>query len=53
VEATCRQASAGSLGPDHSEVRRADEPPFCQETFRRNRRWSLLFPRTAFDPAKN
>ena len=30
-----------------------DEALLCLETFWRNGRWSLLFPHTAFDPARN
>jgi len=53
VEATCRQAQCRFKRPGQFWSQTGDEALLCLETFWRNGRWSLLFPHTAFDPAKN
>lgn len=53
VEATCRQAQCRFKRPGQFWSTVGDEALLCLETFWRNDRWSLLFPHTAFDPAKN
>ena len=53
VEATCRQAQ-GRLKRTGQFCRPiGDEALLCLETLWRNGRWHLLFPHTAFNPAKN
>jgi hypothetical protein len=53
VEATCRQAQCRFKRPGQFWTPAGDEALLCLETFGRNGRWSLLFPHTAFDPARN
>jgi hypothetical protein len=53
VEATCRQAQCRFKRPGQFWTQAGDEALLCLETFWRNGRWSLLFPHTAFDPARN
>lgn len=53
VEATCRQAQCRFKRPGQFWSTMGDEALLCLETFWRNDRWSLLFPHTAFDPARN
>jgi hypothetical protein len=53
VEATCRQAQCRFKRPGQFWTTAGDEALLCLETFWRNGRWSLLFPHTAFDPARN
>jgi hypothetical protein len=53
VEATCRQAQCRFKPPGQFWSTAGDEALWCLETFWRNDRWSLLFPHTAFDPARN
>jgi hypothetical protein len=53
VEATCRQAQCRFKRPGQFWSQAGDEALLCRETFWRNERWSLLFPHTAFDPARN
>jgi hypothetical protein len=53
VEATCRQAQCRFKRPGQFWTQEGDEVLLCLETFWRNGRWSLLFPHTAFDPARN
>jgi hypothetical protein len=53
VEATCRQAQCRFKRPGQFWTQAGDEGLLCLETFWRNGRWSLLFPHTAFDPARN
>ena len=53
VEATCRQAQCRFKRPGQFWSTVGDEALLCLETFWRNDRWSLLFPHTAFDPARN
>jgi hypothetical protein len=53
VEATCRQAQCRFKRPGQFWSQVGDESLLCLETFWRNGRWSLLFPHSAFDPAKN
>jgi hypothetical protein len=53
VEATCRQAQCQFKRPGQSWTTVGDEALLGLETFWRNDRWSLLFPHTAFDPARN
>lgn len=53
VEATCRQAQCRFKRPGQFWSQAGDEALLCLETFWRNDRWSLLFPHTAFDPARN
>jgi hypothetical protein len=53
VEATCRQYQCRFKRPGQFWSRRGDESLLCLETFWRNDRWSLLFPHTRFDPARN
>lgn len=53
VEATCRQAQCRFKRPGQFWSTAGDEALLCLETFWRNDRWSLLFPHTAFDPARN
>jgi hypothetical protein len=53
VEATCRQAQCRFKRPGQFWSSTGDEALLCLETFWRNGRWSLLFPHTAFDPAKS
>jgi len=53
VEATCRQGQCRFKRPGQFWSRAGDEALLCLETFWRNDRWSLLFPHTAFDPARN
>ena len=53
VEATCRQGQCRFKRPGQFWSTAGDEALLCLETFWRNERWSLLFPHTAFDPARN
>lgn len=53
VEATCRQAQCRFKRPGQFWSQAGDEALLCLETFWRNGRWQLLFPHTAFDPARN
>ena len=53
VEATCRQAQCRFKRPGQFWSKRGDEALLCLEMFWRNDRWSLLFPHTAFIPARN
>jgi hypothetical protein len=53
VEATCRQAQCRFKRPGQFWSRAGDEALLCLETFWRNDRWHLLFPHTAFNPARN
>ena len=53
VEATCRQAQCRFKRPGQFWSRVGDEALLCLETFWRNGRWHLLFPHTAFNPARN
>jgi hypothetical protein len=53
VEATCRQAQCRFKRPGQFWSRAGDEALLCLETFWRNNRWHLLFPHTAFSPARN
>ena len=53
VEATCRQAQCRFKRPGQFWSQPGDEALLCLETFSRNERWPLLFPHTAFDPARN
>jgi len=53
VEATCRQAQCRFKRPGQFWSQEGDEALLCLETFWRNHRWSLLFPHTSFDPARN
>jgi hypothetical protein len=48
-----RQAQCRFKRPGQFWSSTGDEALLCLETFWRNGRWSLLFPHTAFDPAKN
>jgi hypothetical protein len=53
VEATCRQYQYRFKRPGQFWSRTGDESLLCLETFWRNGRWSLLFPHSAFNPARN
>ncbi len=53
VEATCRQGQCRFKRPGQFWSTAGDEALLCLETFWRNVRWDLLFPHTAFDPARN
>jgi hypothetical protein len=53
VEATCRQYQCRFKRPGQFWSQRGDESLLCLETFWRNGRWSLLFPHSAFNPARN
>jgi len=53
VEATCRQAQCRFKRPGQFWSQTGDEARLCLETFWRNGRWHLLFPHTAFNPARN
>lgn len=53
VEATCRQYQCRFKRPGQFWSRSGDESLLCLETFWRNGRWSLLFPHSAFNPARN
>jgi len=53
VEATCRQFQCRFKRPGQFWSREGDEALLCLETFWRNGRWHLLFPHTAFNPARN
>jgi len=53
VEATCRQYQCRFKRPGQFWSSEGDEALLCLETFWRNGRWHLLFPHTAFDPARN
>ena len=53
IEATCRQMQCRFKRPGQFWSLKADEALMCLETFWRNGRWHLLFPHTAFDPARN
>jgi hypothetical protein len=53
VEATCRQTQCRFKRPGQFWSQRGDEALLCLEIFWRNKRWHLLFPHTAFNPARN
>jgi len=53
IEATCRQYQCRFKRPGQFWSQRGDEALLCLETFWRNGRWHLLFPHTAFSPARN
>ena len=53
IESTCRQAQCRFKRPGQYWSQEGDESLLCLETFWRNHRWHLLFPHTAFNPAKN
>lgn len=54
MESTCRQYQCRFKRPGQFWSRAGDEALMCLETFRRNGRWSLLFPHSApTDPSKN
>jgi hypothetical protein len=53
VEATCRQTQCRFKRPGQFWSLAGDEALMCLEMFWRNRRWQLLFPHTAFNPARN
>jgi hypothetical protein len=53
VEATCRQAQCRFKRPGQFWSKQGDEALLCLETFWRNGRWHLIFPHTAFNPARN
>lgn len=53
VEATCRQYQCRFKRPGQFWSQSGDESLLCLETFWRNGRWSLLFPHSAFNPARN
>jgi hypothetical protein len=53
IEATCRQFQCRFKRPGQFWSQKGDEALLCLETFWRNGRWHLLFPHTAFNPARN
>lgn len=53
VEATCGQYQGRFKRTGQFWSRSGDEALLCLETFWRNGRWHLLFPHTAFNPARN
>jgi hypothetical protein len=53
VEATCRQLQCRFKRPGQFWSQAGDEALMTLETLWRNERWHLLFPHTAFDPARN
>ena len=53
VESSCRQAQCRFKRPGQYWSQEGDESLLCLETFWRNNRWHLLFPHTAFNPARN
>jgi hypothetical protein len=53
IEATCRQIQCRFKRPGQFWSVKGDEALMCLETFWRNGRWHLLFPHTAFNPARN
>ena len=53
VEATCRQMQCRFKRPGQFWSHRGDEALMSLEIFWRNNRWHLLFPHTAFNPARN
>jgi len=53
VEATCRQAQCRFKRQGQFWSQAGDEALLCLEIFWRNGRWHLLFPHTAFNPARN
>jgi hypothetical protein len=53
VEATCRQYQCRFKRPGQFWSQSGDESLLCLETFWRNGRWSLIFPHSAFNPARN
>lgn len=53
VEATCRQYQCRFKRPGQFWSQAGDESLLCLETFWRNERWQLLFPHSAFNPARN
>ena len=53
VEATGRQTQCRFKRPGQFWSVKGDEALMCLETFWRNDRWHLLFPHTAFNPARN
>ena len=53
VEATCRQTQCRFKRPGQFWSQRGDEALLSLEMCWRNDRWHLLFPHTAFNPARN
>lgn len=53
VEATCRQMQCRFKRPGQFWTQRGDEALMSLEMFWRNGRWHLLYPHTAFNPARN
>jgi hypothetical protein len=53
VEATCRQTQCRFKRPGQFWTQAGDEALLSLEMFWRNGRWALLFPHTAFNPARN
>ena len=53
LEATCRRYQCRFKRPGQFWSREGDEALMCLETLWRNDRWLLLFPHTAFNPARN
>jgi hypothetical protein len=54
MESTCRQYQCRFKRPGQFWSQAGDEALMCLETFRRNGRWSLLFPHAkTCDPSKN
>jgi hypothetical protein len=53
IEATCRQMQCRFKRPGQFWSLKGDEALMGLETFWRNGRWHLLFPPTAFNPARN
>lgn len=53
VEATCRQTQCRFKRTGQFWSQQGDEALMCLEMFWRNGRWHLLFPHTAFNPARN
>jgi hypothetical protein len=53
VEATCRQTQCRFKRPGQFWSQAGDEALLSLEMFWRNGRWHLLFPHTAFNPARN
>jgi len=53
IESTCRQYQCRFKRPGQYWTKEGDESLLCLETFWRNERWHLLFPHSAFNPARN
>jgi hypothetical protein len=53
VEATCRQYQGRFKRPGQFWSQTGDESLLGLKTFWRNGRWSLFFPHSAFNPARN